>query len=235
MTDWSQLTHAYGSAENVPGLLDRLTTSPDEQSWDDLWSALCHQGSVYSASFAALPWLANIGDSPDRTRAVQAVLLAGAIVAAAKSSADTVRAQHAEPVARLLASANRYLPTASDRSEYVYLLECVLSLEGTAQWADDLAWGVVEEEFEIECPECAADLVVALGDTALVCTDENGESRPLRPAKPSDLGGIGRRLHDTAVAHGQPTTAQAFTRMFGHATCPSCRTDFVVADQALPR
>ncbi len=57
---WRQLGHAYGSAENIPALLSRLAEYPDEsdyrsEPWFSLWSALCHQDDVYSASYAAVP------------------------------------------------------------------------------------------------------------------------------------------------------------------------------------
>ncbi|WP_445277460.1 hypothetical protein [Streptomyces sp. DSM 41033] len=79
MTDWSQLSHAYGSAEDIPALLDQIASEPSPERWNDLWSALCHQGSVYSASFAALPWLADVANGDDREQAVSALNLAGAI------------------------------------------------------------------------------------------------------------------------------------------------------------
>lgn len=57
---WARLQHAYGSADDIPALLREIaaepdTSSPSEGPWFDLWSALCHQGDVYSASFAAVP------------------------------------------------------------------------------------------------------------------------------------------------------------------------------------
>jgi hypothetical protein len=56
---WAELGHAYGYASDVPALLRRLLESPppggDSEVWDQLWSALAHQGDVYSASFAAVP------------------------------------------------------------------------------------------------------------------------------------------------------------------------------------
>jgi hypothetical protein len=58
---WHDLEHAYGSAGDIPDLLRQLPTaavrSPDgeREPWFTLWSALCHQGDVYPASFAAFP------------------------------------------------------------------------------------------------------------------------------------------------------------------------------------
>jgi hypothetical protein len=62
---WSQLTHAYGAAGDVPALLERARSdlrpgSDSESAWFDLWSALCHQGDAYTASYAAAPALVAI-------------------------------------------------------------------------------------------------------------------------------------------------------------------------------
>lgn len=56
---WSELQHAYGAASDIPALLRQLADLPssenDSEPWFSLWSALAHQGDVYSASFAAVP------------------------------------------------------------------------------------------------------------------------------------------------------------------------------------
>jgi hypothetical protein len=58
---WGLLRHAYGAASDVPDLLRRLAADPrpsatnNAEPWFSLWSALCHQDDVYSASYAAVP------------------------------------------------------------------------------------------------------------------------------------------------------------------------------------
>ena len=69
---WSKLQHAYGSAGDVPSLLRQLESFPShnnykDEPWFTLWSSLCHQGDIYSASFAAVPHILRIAaSSPDR-------------------------------------------------------------------------------------------------------------------------------------------------------------------------
>ena len=64
--EWFALKDAYGRAENIPAYLSAVKADPspkdayDEDPWFSLWSALCHQGDVYSASFAAVPHLLRI-------------------------------------------------------------------------------------------------------------------------------------------------------------------------------
>jgi len=59
---WSQLEHAYGEASNVPHLLS--ATRRARQATDDavaeLFHTIWHQGTVYSATVAAVPFIAAI-------------------------------------------------------------------------------------------------------------------------------------------------------------------------------
>ena len=61
---WLELKHAYGAAGNIPALLRQLEQLPsskdDAEPWFTLWSALAHQGDVYSASFAAVPHVIKV-------------------------------------------------------------------------------------------------------------------------------------------------------------------------------
>lgn len=57
---WKELTHAYGNAADIPDLLRKLETAPPQENyksepWYSIWSALCHQGNVYTATYAAIP------------------------------------------------------------------------------------------------------------------------------------------------------------------------------------
>lgn len=63
---WSGLADAYGPASDIPDLLRALATSPgpkpeyQAEPWFSLWSGLCHQGDVYTASYAAVPHIVRI-------------------------------------------------------------------------------------------------------------------------------------------------------------------------------
>lgn len=64
---WASLSHAYGPADDIPDLLVRAEGDfrpgyPDGP-WAELWSALCHQGDTYGASYAALPHLVALVQS----------------------------------------------------------------------------------------------------------------------------------------------------------------------------
>ena len=59
--EWSKLKHAYGNASDIPNLLRQLDSLPssegNKEPWFSIWSSLAHQGDVYSASFAAVPYV----------------------------------------------------------------------------------------------------------------------------------------------------------------------------------
>lgn len=85
---WANLQHAYGSAEDIPDILqdlelaDEIPDAYDAEPMFTLWSSLYHQDDVYSASYAAFPHLIRIAKLKhvnDRSRILQ---LAAAIAAA---------------------------------------------------------------------------------------------------------------------------------------------------------
>ncbi|MGW1878736.1 HEAT repeat domain-containing protein [Streptomyces sp. NPDC001975] len=77
--DWASMEHAYGSAEEVPALLWALR-SPDagerHHALDRFYGAVHHQGDVYPATAACLPFLFELAaDSATPERAAVVALL----------------------------------------------------------------------------------------------------------------------------------------------------------------
>lgn len=64
---WSELEHACGPATDIPAQLSQIYAFPerngetDEGPWHSLWSAIAHQGDVFTASYAAPEHLALDG------------------------------------------------------------------------------------------------------------------------------------------------------------------------------
>ncbi len=82
--DWSALRQAYGSAEGIPDLLDRASMDTraghvPESAWFEVWSSLCHQGTVYTASYAATPRLVEIARTRSGRSQIDPLLLIGCI------------------------------------------------------------------------------------------------------------------------------------------------------------
>lgn len=74
--EWSKLNHAYGPASDIPKLLQAARRAPApsdyrDEPWFSLWSALCHQGDVFTASYAAVPELMAIAEARHTDPGVQ--------------------------------------------------------------------------------------------------------------------------------------------------------------------
>ncbi|GLY50872.1 hypothetical protein [Lentzea sp. NBRC 102530] len=66
--DWARLSHAYGPADDVPAQLRDLV-SPDErirlEALSDLNGNILHQGTIYEATAAAVPFLLQALTAPE--------------------------------------------------------------------------------------------------------------------------------------------------------------------------
>ncbi|ETS85301.1 hypothetical protein PFICI_03326 [Pestalotiopsis fici W106-1] len=66
--NWSNLEHAYGSAEDIPPLVRKLKSSDKEDitsAYGVLYTSIFHQGSRYSASSAVVPFLYRLAICPE--------------------------------------------------------------------------------------------------------------------------------------------------------------------------
>ncbi|MFE0673097.1 HEAT repeat domain-containing protein [Streptomyces sp. NPDC058867] len=81
--DWASMRHAYGSAEDVPGLLRGLASADPaerESSLDGLYGAVHHQGDVYDSTLACVPFLFTLAaaeELPDRGAVVELLVSIG--------------------------------------------------------------------------------------------------------------------------------------------------------------
>ncbi|MEU8076638.1 hypothetical protein AB0B31_14425 [Catellatospora citrea] len=81
--DWSAMHHAYGTAEEVPGLLAALRSADAgtrQAALLDFYNRVHHQGDVYPCTAASLPFLfALAGDpgAPDRAAVVELLVSIG--------------------------------------------------------------------------------------------------------------------------------------------------------------
>jgi hypothetical protein len=66
--DWASLRHAYGSADDVPDLLRALASGDEDQRKNavyELFGNIWHQGTVYPATAAAVPFLYELLSAPN--------------------------------------------------------------------------------------------------------------------------------------------------------------------------
>src|SRR4051794_37706772 len=124
MTDWASLRDAYGSAEQIPALLAAAERGGTGEgcAWDDLWGRLCHQGTVYTASYAALPALATMSLRHTASGYSPALYLMAAVIASTDGPQDpaSVRRRYAREIADLRPVATAYLQHATDDTDFIY-------------------------------------------------------------------------------------------------------------------
>lgn len=248
MLDWSALRHADGSAAGVPQLLDAMTPDPKADVWGELWGLLCHQGTVYSASFAALPsLLATTERWKPRDRA-QVIALASSILASDDvhggrrddfvRPVEWVRPRFQEACREALAETE--LPT----HDFIYLLQSARSFEGDRFWGQELDH-LASGEFPGLCPCCGVDLYVVIGEYGIFTTAQEWVARSGKPGmvrvrpgvkctaiRPDEgaLQEIGQWLLDRAQAARQVDIAEWIRYMFGSSECPACNQRFQVLD-----
>jgi hypothetical protein len=100
--NWARLKHAYGPATDVPAMLRELAGDGDaSQAFDQLFTSLNHQGSVYSATSAAIPFLIQILE--DRRRS-ELVHFLGSVAEAENSSIGLELGKGVKALSRLMAS-----------------------------------------------------------------------------------------------------------------------------------
>nr|WP_301332601.1 hypothetical protein [Parerythrobacter lacustris] len=159
------MTHAYGAASDVPGLLRMLaqSTGPressDTETWFSLWSALCHQGDTYTASFAALPHLVDLACAFEGPIDFGFFQLPAAIEISRASGRgpsipdDLAPAYHAS-VARLSEAVVRHLADDWDEDTLLSVLSALAAAKGNARISeaimnldDDLITRLIDLDF----------------------------------------------------------------------------------------
>lgn len=117
--EWSALSHAYGDAGDVPGLLRQAASGREAagEALSELYGCLFHQGTVYPATAAAVPFLVELAlYGPARGEFVWLLGMLADPHHADGSAADAVKAAvaaNAGVLTPLLADADPQVRTAA--------------------------------------------------------------------------------------------------------------------------
>lgn len=232
VTDWALLTDAYGRADEVPSLLIAAETG-DPLAWEELWSRLCHQGSVSTASYAAIPHLSELALRSEPVGYNQALALAAAIVGSddGPQDAEMVRRSYQPFVLAMHKAAEENLALARDDIAFIYALQALLAFDGVPIWKNHLE-SIADGEANLECPKCGQILLLTLD--AADAQDQFTVDDPATQAigastAPNSLDPAQARMYSIAIAQQRPNVAAAMLRLFGRARCSRCGQAFDVS------
>jgi hypothetical protein len=242
VTDWKSLSHAYGEASDIPALIAQLSaesTDPSHPLWEDLCGNLCHQGSVYSASYAALPLLLERTEALPPEKRVMAVVLMSNIVAS--NDLRGIERRPLDVIDTISRVARRLTDECvragkHDGATFVYLLQAACAFDGDVLWGRHLEH-LVDGDYPGRCPSCRHDLYLAIGRYGFFATAEewvgprntNAVRIPIQPTEPAALAGRAAWLHETAVQHDQSEVVAWIRHLFGNTQCPACRQALDIA------
>jgi hypothetical protein len=224
--------------------IQQCSGSELSEAWNAVWSALCHQGSVYSATYAAVPHLVEIAaqrDELDPLR-IDSLFFVGAVVMANDSEAIPEELGLAYATALTRATelvASSLARQGLDEATLVDLLVSLAALRGCVRIAE-LLRGFVDGEFIPSCPAetCGIEVYVTLDGSTMVAsiedpaTEEIGERTEISaPMGTSAKGvwtddGVLPLLVALARRAGHPTLADKIALWDGAVTCPKCREPF---------
>jgi hypothetical protein len=161
---WGELTHAYGEASDIPALLRDLKDAPppaDSQSepWFSLWSALCHQYDVYTASYAAIPHVVSLAaDKPRGERLEHVNFIASVEAFRHRGNAPPIpvdlEGSYVASIGQAASLIRDCLESDWGEDEYKVLLGALAVVRGQYK----LGAAIFELEEEIECSECESIL-----------------------------------------------------------------------------
>ncbi|WP_227982231.1 hypothetical protein [Nocardia spumae] len=198
---WAELGHAYGSAEDVPELLRRLQGAEGEaaEALRELFGNIWHQGTVYSATAHAVPFLARLAGAGIQTRGVLDLL--------AEIAAGTGERGGAEPGAARHAIAQQWpllRPFVDDADEQTR--RSALHIMIRTQPAE-LVLPLLLERWEVETePSLQSDILTAAGKL----DDPLARELAIAALGPAEAPQTRLRAATTCVAAGMPWEGEVY-------------------------
>lgn len=163
---WGELNHAYGSAADIPALLRKLLEAPirqhgDAEPWFSLWSAICHQCDVYTASYAAMPYIVSAAAERLPEDRAEYFLMAGTIESmrhrpVSPEMPEELKASYDAAVSSAIPLVLESLAIEQDEGWFKAMLSALAAFRGFPE----LSAAVVDLERQAVCPKCGKEFVV---------------------------------------------------------------------------
>ena len=161
-TRWTQLTQAYGSAEDVPRLLEALacigSETAREEVWFALWRTLYRPDEVYTASYAAVPHLLAIsGRFPLRERAHGVHLVTRIEVTRKEPGSAVMPDDLVADYATAVESLPDFVASGNGEAWPADLAQIFAAAMLVGKRQPDLARGLLELGRALTCPTCGTE------------------------------------------------------------------------------
>jgi hypothetical protein len=251
-SEWKRLSHAYGSAEDVPGMIRDLSRKETEaDAWERIWSSLCHQSDVYPASFAAVPHIVDLAERRPADEQVMYWAFVGAVAANGSRDGaglpDDLRLAYVKALERVVPQVFGALTARPPEDSTIHLLQVLAAIRGTGR-AGEFLDCLADEELQGACPGCGADLYLEIVPEGIYVSLEDPVRQPVQdrtwvvPAAATDDEPAlsWEMLHQIpcatwlprlAVLAGHPSVADGIRGLYGKATCPGCGKVFQPLDE----
>jgi len=183
---WGKLSGPYSSAENIPVLLQQLMQQYNQELFDEIFQEyLYHQNTIYTVTYAAMPFLAQIACSTSDAEVRKELFVNCGIIEASRDERDeepfpqswaelaedvgsSVCAEwyreYLEAIGKLKALTKEvFTYTAShsiDETEKRYILVADAAYRGSYMVADMLMTFTSGDEYVAVCPACENDVFI---------------------------------------------------------------------------
>lgn len=248
---WKELRHAYGPATDIPGLIKAIAESdPTEMRkhpspWKEVWSNLCHQTSVYPATYAAIPHLVSIAQHSSLTNRLEVLVLCGTILAFGNDvgAAPEDLLESFELAMKTLRGLSLSIARDAVGQNLIasyplpYLIQAILVLRFGA---NSVALSLTDDdyEFEAQCPECESSIYVNAQDIPTEPTDRAARDANLQTGLqivndtaedqwPADC--IAQIAAALASSSNDSLLAQRILNLCSTVECESCESQFQLA------
>ena len=227
MIDWGKLSHAYGSAEDLPEILADLETDYRNcPAWQELISRVCHQGTTYSASPYVLPHLLELAAAWNGEARVMPLFLASSIVSSQQFKIDGFE-QDLEDLHFLAEEMLR--SDEIDALHRVYVVSATLTLGGDRLWGQIIE-GLNDQEFYGTCPPCGSAITFTIGTQGHYTSLNYDRVATLPIMSAENLNARGQWLYDVFNDSHNRQQAEQIRYLFGTTPCPQCRQTIRVAE-----
>ncbi|MFF2889298.1 hypothetical protein [Paenibacillus sp. NPDC057967] len=183
---WGKLTGPYRSADNVPELLQQLAQEYSQEVFDELFQEyLFHQNTIYTATYAAMPYLAQLACSTSDSEVRKELYINCGIIEASRDErekapfpaswaelAEDVGSsvctelyfEYIEAMDKLRALTKGVLAYAAqqtmDETEKRYILIADAAYRGSYSIANMLMTFSEGDEYVAVCPACEEDVYI---------------------------------------------------------------------------